>query len=166
MSREPTEVFYFNAITALIEQCELAMTEVQDAPDPGEAWMSQHGDIMISVVNWMLKAYPCMADGDRMQRLDESIREVEHMGKPAPHCNHTAVDAHLAELPEELKATLKQSLRNGVFTGIQRPTKTTSAKASMSATQNAPAVWKQMRKFVQHGWVRVSSAEMKEAIST
>ena len=88
------------------------------------------------------------------------------MGKPAPHCNHTVVDAHMAELPDELKETFKRSLRNGIFTGIERPEKTTSAKASMTATQHAPAVWKQMRKFVQHGWVRAFPAELRDTIST
>ena len=128
--------------------------------------MNQQGEIMISEVQWMLQAYPNMADGDRMQRLEVSIREVEHMGKPAPHCNHTVVDAHLAELPEELKETLKKSLLNGIFTGIKRPDKTTTAKASLTAIQNGPAVWKQMRKFAQHGWVRAFPAELRETISS
>ena len=166
VGREQAEVFYFNAITALIKHRKTAMTAVQDAPDPGEEWMKQHGDSMVSVVQWMKLAYPSMPDRDRMQRLEESIREVEHMGKPAPHCNHTVVDAHMAELPDELKETLKRCLRNGIFTGIEWPKETTSAEASMTATQHAPAVWKQMQKFVQHGWVRAFPAELRETIST
>ena len=153
VSREQAEVFYFNAITALIKHRKTAMTAEQDAPGPGEEWMRQHGDIMGSVVQWMKLAYPSMSDCDRMQRLEESIQEVEHMGKPAHHCNHTAVDAHLAELPDELTETLKKSLCNSIFTGIERPEKTTSARASMTTTQHAPAAWTQMQKFAQHGWV-------------
>ena len=133
IDKRQAEIFYFNAISALIKHRKGAMTKSQDAPDPWEQWMKQHGDIMVSVVKWMKVAFPDVESSQRMQKLEECIREVEHMGKPAPHCDHTVIDTHLAELPEMLKDTLRISLRNGIYTGITQPASTTSAKASKTA---------------------------------
>ena len=168
IDKQQAEIFCFNAISALIKHRKGAMTTSQDAPDPGEQWMKQHGDIMVSVVKWMKVAFPEMESSQRMQKWEECIREVEHMGKPVPHCDHTVIATHLAELPEVLKDTLRVSLRNEIYTGVAQPESTTSAKASKTALQHSSAAWKQnlMRKFVQHGWVRAFPAELREEISS
>jgi hypothetical protein len=66
---------------------------------------------MESAVQWMMQAYPALPDRDRMSKLEEVFRSIEHMGKPVEHMNHTVVDSHMSDLPQALKDSLRDTMQ-------------------------------------------------------
>ena len=91
---------------------------------------------------------------DRITRLEETIRELTHMGQAGSHLQATVVQEFFSDLSEDLKHTLFDSMSQGVHTGVTRPQVTGAAKATRPATDNAAAVKKQLRKFMACSFVR------------
>ena len=122
-----------------------ALPKLQNSPDPGQVWLVEHGDLMESALDWMIKAYPKLPDRDRIAKLEEVFRAIEHMGKPVEHMDHTVVDSHMRDLPEPLRDSLRDTMKNGVRTGIPRPAETNQAKATDTAIANFEKVAAEMR---------------------
>ena len=138
------------AVSAVSIHRRRALTQLQNSPDPGEGWLVEHGELVESALDWMIKAYPKLPDRDKISKLEEVFRAVEHVGKPVEHMDHTVVDSHMGDLPEPLRDTMK----NGVRTGIPRPEETNQAKATNTAVANFEKVAKEMRNGTVHGWMR------------
>ena len=111
-------------------------------------------------------AYPNLPDRDKIGKLEEVFRSIEHMGKPVEHMDHTAVDSHMSDLPEGLKNSLRDTMQYGVKTGIPRPEETNEAKATSTAEDYADEVSKEMRKAAVHGWTRVFPPSMRESLKS
>ena len=97
-------------------------------------------------------------------KLDEVIRAVEHMGRPAPHMDNTVISTHFGNLPPVLSENLRETMTNGVNTGVERPKETNAAQASATAMKNKTQVWAQLRKFALNGWVRAFPPSMREQL--
>ena len=133
---EQSEMLFLRAVSAVSIHRKRALTKLQNSPDPGEEWLIEHGDLMESALDWMVKAYPELPDMDRISKLEEVFRAVEHMGKPVEHMDYTVIDSHMGDLPEPLKDSLRDTMKNGVRTGIPRPSETNQAKATNTAIAN------------------------------
>ena len=56
-----------------------ALTKPQNSPNPGQEWLLEHGELMESVVKWMEVAHPKVPGKDRIIKLEEVFRAVEHI---------------------------------------------------------------------------------------
>ena len=166
MDSSQAELLFLRAVTATSVHRKRALTKPQNSPDPGQPWLEQHGELMGSVVRWMDKAYPLLPDHNKITKLEEVFRAVEHMGKPVEHMNHTVVDSHMGDLPEALKNSLRDTMKNGVRTGIPRPEKTNVTKAGATAKQYADKIGLELRKTTVHGWVRAFPPSMRKRLES
>jgi hypothetical protein len=157
---------FLRAVSAVSIHRKSALTMQQNTPDPGQQWLEEQGKLMESAVQWMMQAYPALPDRDRISKLEEVFRSIEHMGKPVEHMNHTVVDSHMSDLPPALKNSLRDTMQYGVKTGIPRPAETNEAKATTTAKEYADEVSKEMRKSAVHGWVRVFPPSMREMLKS
>ena len=139
-----------------------ALTQQQSTPDPGQEWLEEHGDLMDNALHWMEQAYLELPNKDVLPKLESVFRAIEHMGKPVDHMDHTIVYTHMADLPEALKNSLRDTMQNGVKTGIPRPEFTNEVKSSNTALEYADKVGTEMRKSAVHGWVRVFSPSRRK----
>ena len=114
----------------------------------------------------MEKAYPLLPDHNKITKLEEVFRAIEHMGKPVEHMNHTVVDSHMGDLLEALKDSLRDTMRNGVRTGIPRPETTNVTKAGVTARQYADKIRLELRKTTVHGWVRAFPPSMRKRLES
>ena len=151
---EQAELLFLRAVSAASIHRRRALTQLQTSPDLGEKWLVEHGELMESALNWMIKAYPKLPDKENISKLEEVFRAIEHMGKPVEHMDHTVVDSQMGNLPEPLNNSLRDTMKNGVRTGILRPDETNQAKATNTAMANFEKVVKEMRKRTVHGWMR------------
>ena len=110
---EQSELLFLRAVSAVSIHRRKALTQLQNSPDPGEEWRIEHGELMESALDWMVKAYPELPDRDRILKLEEVFRAVEHMGKPVEHMDHTVVDSHMGDLPEPLRDSLRDTYVHG-----------------------------------------------------
>ena len=92
VTSEQADLLFLRAVTAASVHRRNALTLQQNTPDPGQEWLVEQGDLMESAVDWMGLAYPNLPDRDKIGKLEEVFRSIEHMGKPVEHMDHTAVD--------------------------------------------------------------------------
>ena len=146
------ELLFLRAVTAASAHRRKALTQQQNTPGPGQKWLVEQSDLMENAheVDWKGVAYPKLPDRDKIGKLEEVFRSIEHMGKPVEHMDHTAVDSYMSELPEALKNSLRDTMQYGVKTGIPRPEETNEAKATSTAEEYADEVSKEMRKASVH----------------
>ena len=139
---------------AYVKNEEQAFNKPQSKDDPGQGWCDVHGLIMEEMVKWTSVAFSDVPAHDRITRLEETIREFAHMGQAGCHLQATVVQEFVFDLSEDLKHTLFDSMSQGVHTGVTRPQVTGAAKATRTATDNAAAVKKQLRKFMACSFVQ------------
>ena len=108
------ELLFLRAVSAVSNHRRRALTQLQNSPDPGEEWLVEYGELMESDLDWMIKAYHRLPDRDKISKLEEVFRAVGHMGKPVEHMDHTVVDSHMGDLPEPLRDSLRDTMKNGV----------------------------------------------------
>ena len=166
LTAKQAELLFIRAVLAVSVHRKRALTKPQNSPDPGQEWLLEHGELMESVVKWMEVAYPKVPDKDRIIKLEEVFRAVEHMGKPAEHMNYTVVDSHMGDLPEALRNSLRDTMQYGVKTGIPRPNVTNEGKPTSTAKQYASKIELELRKSTVHGWVRAFPPSMREKLKS
>ena len=145
-----------DAVMAYVKNEEQAFNKPQAKDDPGQGWCDVHGLIMEEMIKWTSVTFSDVPAHDRITRLEETIREFAHMGQAGSHLQATAavVQEFFSDLSEDLKHILFDSMSQGVHTGVTRPHVTGAAKATRTATDNAAAVKKQLRKFMACSFVR------------
>ena len=132
--------------------------------DVGVGWMDEYGLIMEEIVKWTQLAFSDVPAIDRIESLEEVIREFQHMGSPAAHLDASVIPEFFSDLPEQLRETLFEYMSVGVDTGLDRRTKKTTSPPSKTAVENSDAVWKHLRTFAQNSFIRAFPPTVRHII--
>jgi len=122
--------------------------------------MQRHGELMAAVIRLFQAAYPEVPAQMRMGKLEEVLR-AHHPGRAAPHLDPTNL-SFFENIPHDQQEVLRNTMTEGVRTGIPRGESNASAKSTETALDNEEDVNGNCRKFALNAWIRVIPPQSRE----